>query len=104
MRKTNDVKFYIENSDSGGYNPITGEYDDGENLVATLPANVTDLSIDRAKQLFGDILDVKKVVRAFKPVDFDWSYCVINDIKYQLTTQTNTLNGSSSLIVGRING
>jgi hypothetical protein len=102
MRITDKVKFYVENSDGGGYNPETGQYEDTEELVATIPANITDLSTDRTKELFGEIDDSKLVIRTFKPIKFKWSYCLIGKSKYKQETNLNASIRSNSLIVGEI--
>lgn len=104
MRITDKVKFYVEDSDGGGYNPETGQYEDDEKLVANIPANVTNLSTDRTKELFGEIDDSKLVIRTFKPIEFKWTYCLIGKkkTKYKQETNLNASIRSNSLIVGEI--
>ncbi|QHJ77623.1 MAG: hypothetical protein [Bacteriophage sp.] len=94
MRLTHFVKFYKENNSC--YNPDTGQYDDSNQLIDVIPANVTDLGADREKELFGDLDTDLKVVRTFQPVNFNWSYCLISGKKY---AQTKVLS-HKSLIVG----
>ncbi|NUF26337.1 hypothetical protein [Bombilactobacillus mellis] len=94
MRLTNFVKFYKEENSS--YNPDTGQYDDSNQLIAVLPANVTDLGADRTKELFGNLDTDMKVIRTFQPVNFNWSYCLIDNTKF---SQTKILS-HKSLIVG----
>lgn len=101
MRFDREVTFFKE---SNRYNPKTGGYG-GNAEVAKILANVTDLGLDRTKQLFGEVDTDKKVIRLVHPVGSAWSYCVIDGDKqkYVQVSNTDALKGFS-MIVGVSHG
>ncbi|GKQ42915.1 hypothetical protein RD055328_08380 [Companilactobacillus sp. RD055328] len=98
MRITHYVDFYKKDR---VYNPNTSTYDINDKFVGKVPCNVTDLGVERSIQLFGKYDINKKVVRPFERLDFNWSYLVINDTKYEKNSSLSALN-VSSLVVGSI--
>ena len=103
MRFNNNVKFYSEEAEH--YDPTSGGYVGGTELVAEVIANVTDLGTNRSSQLFGDVNTQAKVIRMVRPVGAVWSYCLIDDdtTKYVQTTARDPLK-AHTLIVGERNG
>ncbi|GBG94644.1 hypothetical protein LFYK43_11030 [Ligilactobacillus salitolerans] len=99
MRFNNNVKFYSEVAEH--YDPEVGHYVGGEELVAELIANVTDLGTNRSAQLFGNVDTRAQVIRLACPVGAVWSYCTIDDssTQYVQTTVRDPLK-AHTLIVG----
>lgn len=104
MRKTQKIKFYLQNDN--GYDPYAEEDTaDDPKLVAERYANVTDVGTNRSVELLGKLDQNAKVVRLELPFDGEWSYLTIDDspIRYRLETSRKPLKGTT-LIVGEDNG
>lgn len=102
MRMNHVIRFYTQGT---GYNPVTGRHDGSAKLVATIYANVTDVGVDRAVQVFGNYNHRSKVLRLESAMPESWSYLTIDDdaAKYRMETARKPLKGNT-LIVGDSNG
>lgn len=101
MRFESTVKFWSESAEH--YVPGVG-YEGGITLVATTPANVTDVGTSRSAEVFGDVKTANKVVRLLSPVAFEWSYLTIDDgAKHYKAVTSRDLSHGTTLIVGDVN-
>lgn len=102
MRFESTVKFWSESAEH--YVPGVG-YEGGITLVATTPANVTDVGTNRSAEVFGDVKTANKVVRLLSPAAFEWSYLTIDDgSKHYKAVTSRDLSHGTTLIVGDVNG
>lgn len=87
------------------YNPRTHQYEGGPEMVAELPANVTDVGTDRSVQVLSNLNANSRVVRTYEEPPANWDYCLIDGhvTKYRLVTQRKPLK-LFTLIVGEDNG
>lgn len=101
MRFESTVKFWSESEEH--YVPGVG-YEGGVTLVATTPANITDVGTNRSAEVFGNVKAANKVVRLLSPVAFEWSYLTIDDgTKHYKTVTSRDLSHGTTLIVGDVN-
>ena len=101
MRFESTVKFWSESAEH--YVPGVG-YEGGVTLVATTPANVTDVGTNRSAEVFGDVKTANKVIRLLRPVAFEWSYLTIDDgTKHYKAVTSRDLSHGTTLIVGDVN-
>lgn len=66
----------------GGFNPSTGNHDEGELIKEELPCNVSNLGINRTNELFGNIDTRIIVVRLQRNYERKFDYVLIDGIKY----------------------
>jgi hypothetical protein len=103
MRFTTEVKFYSESKQH--YDPDTSQMVGGEELVADVFANVTDMGTTKKFELFGALNTNIKVIRLVEPLEVSWSYCLIGDSSAKYIQQTEIVPiKSSTLIVGENHG
>ncbi|WP_057769685.1 hypothetical protein [Lactobacillus selangorensis] len=102
MRFDSIVKFW---EDGSHYDPDSGEYVDGTDLLAILGANVTDMGTTTSNELLGDYKQRSKVVRTFEDAPDDWTYLTIGDSSkhYKQLTGRDPLK-NHTMIVGEDNG
>ena len=103
MRFESTVKFWSESAEH--YVPGVG-YEGGVTLIATTPANVTDVGTNRSAEVFGDVKTTNKVVRLLSPVAFEWSYLTIDDGSkhYKAVTSRDLSHGTTLIVsVGDVN-
>lgn len=86
MRYLDKVDFVKKSADAG-YDPVKGEYVEGETTVTTTYANVTDIGTERSVKVFGDIKQGAKVMRTMPLfVIPDYDYLSFGGKKWELTT------------------
>lgn len=87
------------------YDPKKHGYVGGDNELATLTANVTDVGTNKSVQLFGDYKHRALVVRTIDEPPKQWNYLTIDgdSRKYVLNTSREPLK-YFTLIVGETNG
>lgn len=86
MRYNSVIKFYSEGVKR--YNFQTSKSEGEPKLLYEAMGNVTDLGVDRSKNLLDSIVQGAKVIRLVEPVNLKWSYLTIDDSpkKYRLKT------------------
>lgn len=89
MRYLDKVDFVKKSADEG-YDPVKGEYVEGEPTIITTYANVTDIGTERSVKVFGDIKQGAKVMRTMPLfVIPDYDYLSFGGKKWRLTTSRN---------------
>lgn len=68
----------------GGFNPSTGNHEEGELIKTTLPCNISSLGVDRSAQLFGEIDTSMIVVRLQRIHKDTFDHALIDDKKYHV--------------------
>ena len=81
MRYADRVTFYRESE--GRYDPELSQYVEGRSDFDTLPCNVSNLGIDRRKELFGRVDRSMIVVRLQRSYDREWDYAEVNGRRYE---------------------
>lgn len=86
VRYNSVIKFYSEGVKR--YNFQTSKSEGAPKLLYEAMGNVTDLGVDRSKNLLDSIVQGAKVIRLVEPVNLKWSYLIIDDSpkKYRLKT------------------
>ena len=99
MRYNNVIRFYSEGKKH--YDFKTSQTVGGDELLTEVMGNVTDMGVNRSKEVLGSINQGTKIIRLVEPITFKWSYLMIDDSskKYRLTTARTPLK-NHSLIVG----
>lgn len=87
------------------YDPKTHGEAGGDKVVATLPANVTDMGVNKSVKLFGDYKHRALVIRTAYEPPKQWGYLTVDGDKrhYVLNTSREPLK-CFTLIVGETNG
>ena len=98
MRYNSVIKFYSVGVKR--YNFQTSKSEGEPKLLYEAMGNVTDLGVDRSKNLLDSIVQGAKVIRLVEPVNFKWSYLTIDDSskKYRLRTALKPLKNYSLLV------
>ena len=98
VRYNNVIKFYSKGDKR--YNFQTSKVEGTPKLLYEAMGNVTDLGVDRSKNLLDSIVQGAKVIRLIEPVNIKWSYLTIDDSpkKYHLRTALKPLNNYSLLV------
>lgn len=98
VRYSNVIRFYSEGNKK--YNFQTSQSEGSPKLLLEVMGNVTDMGIDRSKNLLDSISQGTKIVRLVEPVNFKWSYLTIDDSskKYRLRTALKPLKNYSLLV------
>ncbi|HAM79598.1 hypothetical protein [Ornithinibacillus bavariensis] len=91
MRFDKRITFVIETNSY--YDPIKGEYVNGEVIKTTKPCNLSNLGIERTNELFGQIDKVITVARLQRPYNGKIDYVLINEQKYQVKRQSDYRKG-----------
>lgn len=100
MRFDNRITF-VNETDSY-YDPIKGEYVDGELIKTKLPCKVTTLGVDRTQELFGELDKLITVARLQRPYNGKIDYVFLNEDpeqpdeqkqKYQVKRQSDYRKG-----------
>lgn len=99
MRYSSVIRFYSEGKKR--YDFKTSKTIGGDKLLIEKMGSVTDMGVNRSKEVLDSINQGTKIIRFVEPVDFKWSYLRIDDSpkKYRLTTSRTPLK-NYSLIVG----
>lgn len=75
------------------YNPITGEMERDEPIETTIPANVTNLKLERKVELFGSV-DLNIIVaRTQRAIDGVFDYVIFNKKRYEIKAQSSYRKG-----------
>lgn len=80
MRYNRRVTFVTEAE--GGFNPVTGNHEEGSLNKTTLPCNISSLGVDRSMQLFGEIDTSVVVVRLQRKHSDPFDYALIDGKAY----------------------
>lgn len=86
----------LVNQTNSYYDPIKGEYVDGEVIETTKPCNASTLDIERTNELFGEIDKKIVVARLQRPYVGKVDYAYINDgrkTKYKPQRQSDYRKG-----------
>lgn len=86
MRYSDRVTFIKEGA--GGYNPDTGRHEKAEPSRYTVPCNLSYMSLDRQRELFGRIDRRTAVVRLLRPYNHPFDYAEIEGRRYELLSKT----------------
>lgn len=103
VRMDSLVRFY--SATARKYNPRTHQYEGNTEMIAELPANVTDVGTDRSVQVLGNLNANSRVVRTYEEPPTKWDYVLIDGhvTHYRLQTIRKPLK-LYTLIVGEDNG
>lgn len=91
MRMNSRITFVTETD--GGFNPVTGKHDEPMLSKLTKACNLSTLSIERSKVLFGEVDANIRVARLQHPYKGVFDYVNINDKKYKVTRQSDYRKG-----------
>ena len=98
MRYLDKVDFVKKSADEG-YDPVKGEYVEGEPTIITTYANVTDIGTERSVKIFGDIKQGAKVMRMMPLFDMpEYDYIEFDDKRWKLTTYRNPSDRNTFLL------
>ncbi|MGN7183676.1 hypothetical protein [Cytobacillus kochii] len=75
------------------YDPVKGEWVEGELTKKTLPCNLSNLGITRTAELFGSIEKSVTVARLQVPFGGPIDYVLINEQKYQIKRRSDYRKG-----------
>lgn len=75
------------------YDPVKGEYVEGELISTTKPCNVSTLGINRTNELFGQIDKLVTVARLQRPYTDPFDYVLIDNQKYNVMRQSDYRKG-----------
>lgn len=75
------------------YDPVQGEYVEGEPIKTTKPCNLSRLGIERTNELFGEIDKVITVARLQRPYNGKIDYILIDEQKYNVKRQSDYRKG-----------
>lgn len=88
----NDRITFIQKTDSH-YDPLKGEYVEGEKIEFTFSCNISQLGVERTNELFGSIDTVITVARLQRPFRFSFDYAVIDEQPFKVRRQSNYRKG-----------
>ncbi len=100
MRFSSRITF-VNEADSY-YDPIKGEYVDGELIKTTKPCNLSTMGVDRTNELFGEMDKIITVARLQHPYNGKIDYVFLNEDedqpddekqKYRIRRQSNYRKG-----------
>lgn len=77
-----DTPIYFQLIRQGIYDPKTGDYADGDPVETKVYANVTDISAERMKLLYGDVKRNSKVIRLQQHYTKTYNRIRIGDKQY----------------------
>ena len=83
---------FVTDSDSY-YDPVKGDYVEGEKTYNTVPCNISSLKVDRTKELFGEIYNNIVVARLQRPYDKTFDYIVIDGKKQNIKHRSDYRKG-----------
>ena len=83
---------FVKETDSY-YDPVKGEFVEGEPVVETVPCKLSALGVDRTNELFGQIDKKIIVARLQRPYTKKFDYIEINGQKYNLKRQSDHRRG-----------
>ncbi|MEK4968608.1 hypothetical protein MKX29_13450 [Cytobacillus sp. FSL R7-0696] len=75
------------------YDPVQGEWIEGELIKKTLPCKLSNLGITRTAELFGSIDKRVTVARLQVPFVGPIDYALINEQKYQIKRRSDYRKG-----------
>ena len=96
MRYTELVKFY--KSSPTKYNPDTGRRETTTRVLSELMCNITSVGLKRQIELFGELTRGHKSIRPLGKPPQEWSFLLINNKKYTLDTELETLKGIALVV------
>lgn len=101
MRFDTTVTFYREH----GYDPSLHTTPDDE-VVMSVPANVTDTGTQSALAYFGTLATRSKTIRTAMPIMVSWDYLMVADdtSKYKLATGLSPLKTHGLIVSEYIEG
>ena len=98
MRYDKVIRFYSDGKKR--YNFQTSKTEGEPQLLFEVMGNVTDMGVDRSKELLDSIVQGAKIIRLIEPVIVKWSYLTIDDSlkKYRMRTTVKPLKGYSMIV------
>lgn len=75
--------------DNKEYDPDSGEYTQGHEVVSQSVANVTDMGTSRASELLGTYKERAKVVRLIDEIPDGFDYLLIDSESYKYVVETS---------------
>ncbi len=70
----------------GNYNPVTSKYEEPQPTEVEVPCNVSEVSLEVTKELFG-VLDTNIIkVRLISPYNSEFSYILYQNSRYDLVS------------------
>lgn len=99
VRYNSVIRFYSEGKKH--YDFKTSKTVGSDELLTEVMGSVTDMGVNRSKEVLDSINQGTKIIRLVEPITFKWSYLMIDDSskKYRLITARTPLK-NYSLIVG----
>lgn len=88
----NDRITFVKETDSY-YDPVKGEFVEGEPILTTKPCNVSTLGTNRTNELFGQIDKAVTVARLQRPYKDQIDYVLIDEQKYRILRQSDYRKG-----------
>lgn len=80
--RTSDRIYFVTKGDEI-YNSETSEFEQ-EEIKTLKPCHISDLGIDRSKELFGDYVNSRKVVRFNQPITLPFDGLEYRGLPYRL--------------------
>lgn len=75
------------------YDPVIGDYVEGEKQRDVVPANINKTSAEQSKQLFGEIDTIMTVARTQTPYTKHFDYIEIDNKPYKLVRRDEFRKG-----------
>lgn len=95
-----DTPLFFVKETKKQYDPDSGEWSSGELAKEKRWANVTDLSAERQKVLFGDVRPNRFVVRLQRVYTKDYDYIEINGKTYIVDKERCPSDKQSLVVIG----
>lgn len=88
-----DKRITFVNITESYYDPIEGEYVEGERIETKKPCNLSNLGIQRTNELFGELDKLITIARLQHPYNGKIDYVLINEQKYNVKRQSDYRKG-----------
>ncbi|MDY0394788.1 hypothetical protein ACFSMW_06615 [Virgibacillus halophilus] len=75
------------------YDPVKGEYVEGEPTTDIKPCKLSTMGVDRTNELFGQIDRVVTIARLQHPYNKEFDYVLIKEQKYNVKRQSDYRKG-----------
>lgn len=99
MRFDKPIVFVLEKEPS--FNEETGDYDEAETIETKVHANVNDTATEMSQLMYSSIKTNALTVRLHNAYNHDYSYLLIDGIKYQVD-KVRRLRNKMTLFVSEV--
>lgn len=93
-----DKKVTFVDSNENEYDPKVGDFVEPNEDSASIYANVSSMASSRQQATYGDVKNTRYVIRLLRPINFKFSYIVIDDERYYLDANA-TFNKATLTVV-----